>query len=124
MTKDSLLKWAKRDNWFQYRETISELNYNIRQAVHNGDKRLYIYPSTILPKWDYLFRNLDKMIEYYTKKGFVCGTHGEAFIIDWSDKERIFKEHSGLKRKQTGRPAKRQLDILTIKSPIRFYKME
>ena len=30
MTKDSLLKWAKRDNWFQYRETISELNYNIR----------------------------------------------------------------------------------------------
>ena len=87
MTKDSLLKWAKRDNWFQYRETISELNYNIRQAVHNGYKRLYIYPSTIPPKWDYLFRNLDKMIEYYTKKGFVCGTHGEAFIIDWSDKE-------------------------------------
>ena len=87
MTKDSLLKWAKRDNWFQYRETISELNYNIRQAVHNGDKRLYIYPSTIFPTWDYLFRNLDKMIEYYTKKGFVCGTHGEAFIIDWSDKE-------------------------------------
>ncbi len=87
MTKNSLLKWAKRDSWFQYRCTISELNYNIRQAAHNGEKRLYIYPSTISPEWDYLFKNLDKMIEYYTKKGFVCGINGDAFIIDWSDKE-------------------------------------
>lgn len=84
MTKDSLLKWAKRDNWFQYRGTISELNYNIRQAVHNGEKRLFIFPDT---EWNYLFGNLDKMIEYYTKKGFVCGINGDAFIVDWSDKE-------------------------------------
>ncbi len=87
MTKDSLLKWAKRDNWFQYRGTISELNYYIRQAVRKGDKQLYIYLSTVSPKWDYLFKNSDKMIEYYTKKGFVCGIKGAAFIIDWSDKE-------------------------------------
>lgn len=87
MTKEGLLKWAKRDNWFQYRDTIRELNYNIRQAVRNGDERLYIYLSTVSPKWDYLFKNVDKMIEYYTKKGFVCGIDGAAFIVDWSDKE-------------------------------------